>query len=263
MGKECLKCGYERTPADFSPEYECPQCGVIYAKAEAVKNQFQSSTGESLEETGNAGIKPAAENVIMDAHSNERRQNSCEKSPSPGKQISLNKLTLALAFLLIVFVGYIFAGPYLTINSIKNGIVEKDAELLSENIEFPVLRQNLKDQLNAQIMKKTVPELGDNPFAALAVGFASKMLDALVDSIVTPSGLAAAMEGKKPHLNPKKNSGPKEAPKKKDLFRDARTKYDSMSKFSIWVPDDKGGEIRFVLRRYGFSWRLVNIVIPM
>ena len=28
----CPKCAYERTPDDTSPEHECPNCGVIYAK---------------------------------------------------------------------------------------------------------------------------------------------------------------------------------------------------------------------------------------
>lgn len=28
----CRKCGYERTAADAGPDYECPKCGVVYAK---------------------------------------------------------------------------------------------------------------------------------------------------------------------------------------------------------------------------------------
>lgn len=35
VGKTCPKCGHKRTSADPGPEYECPKCGVIYAKAEA------------------------------------------------------------------------------------------------------------------------------------------------------------------------------------------------------------------------------------
>lgn len=34
MGKVCVKCGYERKLGDSGHEYECPKCGVIYAKAE-------------------------------------------------------------------------------------------------------------------------------------------------------------------------------------------------------------------------------------
>ncbi len=35
--KSCVKCGYVRKPADLAPDYECPRCGVVYAKAEAAR----------------------------------------------------------------------------------------------------------------------------------------------------------------------------------------------------------------------------------
>jgi len=38
IGKECPKCRHVRTEHDgFAPDYECPKCGIIYAKAEANK----------------------------------------------------------------------------------------------------------------------------------------------------------------------------------------------------------------------------------
>jgi len=33
MSKQCLACGYERNSSDLEPDYECPKCGVVYAKA--------------------------------------------------------------------------------------------------------------------------------------------------------------------------------------------------------------------------------------
>ena len=35
MTKKCPRCGYERAPSDIAPDYECPKCGVVYAKVEA------------------------------------------------------------------------------------------------------------------------------------------------------------------------------------------------------------------------------------
>jgi hypothetical protein len=29
---KCPKCSYERTPSDTAPAYECPRCGIVYAK---------------------------------------------------------------------------------------------------------------------------------------------------------------------------------------------------------------------------------------
>jgi hypothetical protein len=39
MSKKCLKCEYVRQPTDTAPDYECPNCGVVYAKFEAAMNQ--------------------------------------------------------------------------------------------------------------------------------------------------------------------------------------------------------------------------------
>lgn len=33
--KTCPKCGYVRQPQDEAPDYECPKCGIVYAKFRA------------------------------------------------------------------------------------------------------------------------------------------------------------------------------------------------------------------------------------
>ncbi|MBT5420253.1 MAG: DUF2939 domain-containing protein [Candidatus Cloacimonetes bacterium] len=170
-----------------------------------------------------------------------------------------------IVLLLIAGIGYVAASPLITINQIKSGIEEQDSEQLSENIDFPVLRQNMKEQFNAVMMKEAASELEDNPFGALAIGFASKLVDGMVDSFVTPSGLANLMEGKKPSKHSSGSSSDASTTKseKRELFKNARYSYDSTSKFSVWVPNDDGEEIRFVIRRNGIEWKLANIVIPM
>ncbi|PKN19499.1 MAG: hypothetical protein CVU71_08325 [Deltaproteobacteria bacterium HGW-Deltaproteobacteria-6] len=173
----------------------------------------------------------------------------------------MKKGILAIGLILFFVVGYVAAGPYLTVWAIKTAIVEQDSEKLSENIEFPTLRQNLKDQLNAAMMKNISAELQNNPFAAIAAGLASKMVDGIVDSFVTPSGLATFMEGKKPSKTESNNVTT--PPQKDNLFKNARFTYDSTSKFSAWVPNDKGEEARFVFQRTGLSWKLINLVIPI
>ncbi|MGH8751517.1 MAG: zinc ribbon domain-containing protein [Burkholderiales bacterium] len=39
LEKLCVKCGYQRKPADTAPETECPHCGAVYAKVEAALKQ--------------------------------------------------------------------------------------------------------------------------------------------------------------------------------------------------------------------------------
>jgi len=33
-GKVCPKCGYKRSATESAPDWQCPKCGVVYAKAE-------------------------------------------------------------------------------------------------------------------------------------------------------------------------------------------------------------------------------------
>jgi hypothetical protein len=176
-----------------------------------------------------------------------------------GKGGSLKNIIFATA--LLVF-GYVAAGPYITIHQIKSGVEQKDSEALSEYVDFQILRGNLKDQFNAAVMQKATAEMKNNPFAALAMGFVAKLAEGMVDSFVTPSGLASLMEGKKPLSEEKPQPYSANGERKQALFENSRYSYDSPNKFSIWVKSDNEREFRFVLTRYGFSWKLTNIIIP-
>jgi len=111
------------------------------------------------------------------------------------------------------------------------------------------------------MIKNASEELEGNFLSIIAVGLASKFVDEVVDLLLTPSGLTTFMEGKKSGKGDDKSITP--TFKKDELFKNVRYSYDSLSKFSIWVTNEMEEEIRFVLKREGFSWKLVNIVIPI
>ncbi|MEY4757249.1 MAG: hypothetical protein RJA34_2147, partial [Pseudomonadota bacterium] len=52
MTKQCVKCGYVRSSSETAPEIECPKCGVIYAKVEAM------AAAEKLSATRSREVKP-------------------------------------------------------------------------------------------------------------------------------------------------------------------------------------------------------------
>jgi predicted nucleic acid-binding Zn-ribbon protein len=47
MIKKCPKCGAERQQDDMIPSYECPSCGIIYAKYEKKLNQQNTAQNAS------------------------------------------------------------------------------------------------------------------------------------------------------------------------------------------------------------------------
>lgn len=137
-----------------------------------------------------------------------------------------------VAVIVLTGIGYAIVSPFIAVENIKSAVNERDSEKLSDNIDFPVLRQNLKEQVNAYMMKEAGSDLQNNPFGVLAIGFASKLTDGIVDSFVTPSGLASLMEGKEPAKSVYQSSNPKESGEN-ELFRDARYTFDFVSKFSV------------------------------
>ncbi len=175
----------------------------------------------------------------------------------------MKKIFIPLGFLMLALAGYIAAGPFIAIHYIKSGIEQKDAEQLSEYVDFPVLRSNLKEQVYALLMQKSVAGLKDNPWEALAMGFASKLIDGMVDIIVTPSSLAKLMEGIQPDSSPLNDAERGTFPvSRPQLFKNANFTYDRTDKFSAWIKGEHGEKIRFVFTRNGLSWKLSNIIIP-
>lgn len=170
---------------------------------------------------------------------------------------------ILICVILLGLVGYVVAGPYLSLYQLRTAVEDQNSEKLSNNIDFPILRQNLKEQLSVRIIKHTMTELKDNPFSALAIGIASKMVDTMVDSFVTPAGLASMMEGEKPKLNDASGSSADSTRPKRKPFENANYSFESINRFSVRVPNDKGEEIRFILTRSGINWKLSNILIPL
>ena len=58
---KCPKCGYERTPAETAPAWQCPSCGVAYSKA-SKSAEPRTIVGPALRTTPpTASLDPAAD----------------------------------------------------------------------------------------------------------------------------------------------------------------------------------------------------------
>jgi TonB family protein len=159
----------------------------------------------------------------------------------------------------VLFAIYVVASPYITVHQMKSAAESYSGEELSEHIEFPSVRQSLKDQMNAMLVKEMAKgEMKDSPFAALGAAFAWLMVDKIVDTYVTPAGITQLMAGKTPQPTEGGKSGGSSARKP---LSDASMSYESLNKFVVKVKGDNGEEGKFVLRRRGMSWKLTEIIV--
>lgn len=163
-----------------------------------------------------------------------------------------------------LFALYVATAPYITVHQMKSAAESYDGEALSEHIEFPSVRQSLKDQMNAMFAKTMAEdeEMKDTPFAALGAAFAGMMVDKMVDAYVTPAGIAQLMAGEKPHPGAAKGGGSSNNSGRKPLS-DASMSYESLDKFVVRVKGEDGDEGKFVLRRRGINWKLTDVIIPL
>ena len=98
-------------------------------------------------------------------------------------------------FVLLLACGLVFASPYIALEGLRDALESGDAEDISNRIDFPLLRLNMKEQLNATMAKNVDRESEDNPFAALATSMASLVIENALDALVTPAGVAKLVAG--------------------------------------------------------------------
>lgn len=177
----------------------------------------------------------------------------------------MKKSILTLVGLLIIgFASYAISGPYLAIHGIKSSIKENDHDRLSTYVEFNLLRKNLKEQFNAVMLKETNKDTKNNPFAMMITGFASQIVDGLVDVYLTPSAVALLLDGERPAYTTRPSStetNPTEN-KRTEPLKEYRTKFVSTDRFYVYTKGAQGEEITIVLQRFGLEWKITNIILP-
>lgn len=166
----------------------------------------------------------------------------------------MKKILLFMGLLSVMALSTIAAGPYRTVADIKAAIAANEPQQLEAHINFDTLRANLKAQLRERL--GALSNSQERGLHAMASGFGGWLVDGMVDTLVTPSGLAALMAGRS-YLAPQRGAdGDVEAD---DLLADARYGYDSLNHFSVSVPTEGGRETRFVLERRGWDWQLIDV----
>lgn len=183
------------------------------------------------------------------------------------------KKWIALVLVLVALLGaYVAAGPYMTIRAIRHAVAAQDAGELAEQVDFPSLRASLKAQLIDAMVKEAGPDAQSNVFGAFALTMATGVVNGVVDGMVNPSGLAATMQGRRmwrdardSFARPPLDAQGEPLPNAQEPppLHDADMRYESTSRFTATIHDERGKPVVFVLRRDGLRWRLADIRLPL
>lgn len=174
-------------------------------------------------------------------------------------------IALGLAVVLAL-AGYVAAGPYLAIHGIRTALAEQDAGRLERHVDFPALRVNLRAQVEDYLARKAGPEISSNLFGAAALSVANRMLGRGVDTLVTPLGIGAILQGRatwKRAIGETVGGDTHAQPVPADPLKTAERRYESLSRFTATVQDADGDPVVFVFTRKGLRWRLTDIRLPL
>lgn len=181
----------------------------------------------------------------------------------------MKKWLVSLAVVAVLLVGYVAAGPYLTVRAIRSAVQEQDAAALSKQVDFPTLRASLKAQLSDRLVRAVGIDGQSGMLGAIGLTVAGGLVNGAVETMVTPVGLGALMEGRKvwnrvgdgierPDVaDPSAAVGERPQP-----LQGAKYRYESLSRFTATVHDDQGRPIVFVMTRDGLRWQLSDIRLP-
>ena len=174
---------------------------------------------------------------------------------------TLKKFIITISSLIVIGLGvYLASGPFITIHGIKSSIKEKDSDRLSSYIEFDLLKKNLKEQFNTEMLKITSADPDANPLGMMMAGFASQVIDGLLNVYLTPSSIALLLEGEKPDQYRSYNHPKPAKDETKEALEEYRVKFVSHDRFYVYTKGRNDQDIKIILQRFGLDWKMTNII---
>lgn len=170
----------------------------------------------------------------------------------------MKKLIAGGLIVLAVLLGFYIGSPYMAVRSLRNAAFEGNSDKIEAKVDFPAVRESLKSQLTASMMTSmnSDPDMRDNPFSGIGAMIMPAMIDRMVDSFVTPEGIAASIRGQKPTDKAKLENNP-------DIV--SRTEYVNLDRFRVRVSNRKAEKngLSLLFERRGFaSWKLIRLEMP-
>ena len=172
-----------------------------------------------------------------------------------------------IGVLLAVAVAYI-AYPYVALYRLGDAIRGGEAGDVEGKVDWPSLRQGLKDDLNAHFAAKAGAD-SDDAVAALGTMIAGKMIGSVIDSTVTPAGLSVIMQTGRAGPAVVHDIAPAVPEMRKDrpLPRMVSSGFHGLGAFEAEIApregEGNGKMLKVRLELEGGYWMLTHVYLPM
>jgi hypothetical protein len=155
--------------------------------------------------------------------------------------------------------GLLYASPYLTLYQMYQAVERRDAQAISNSVDFPALRESVKANLQSVVLKETAKQ--NNPILNLiGAALGGALADPVIDNMVTPQGVMALLEGQRLQAG----NGGTQSLSEKAAQVDVNPRYESLNRFVVGVKP-KGEDVPpvdVVLSREGLGWKITEVRLP-
>jgi len=159
----------------------------------------------------------------------------------------------------------LYASPYLALQRMRAAAAGRDAAGLAAYVDFPAVRDSLKQGVQARLARQDLNEQGEpTPASAMGAAVAGALLGPMVDALITPESLARVLQGQRPAAAViGVGGGERGAPSSEAL--ETQMGYESLNRFvfSVRKQGDDEEPVDLVLRREGLlRWKLAELRLP-
>lgn len=176
-------------------------------------------------------------------------------------------LITAAAVAVGLFLIAYFASPLLAVRGLVSAAKAGDEAALEQRVDFPALRQSMKNEMNARLVAEMRKDLGDHDKALGGLGMllAPSFISSAVDTLVTPKAVATMVtEAREPRAA---DAVGQARPKTDDADDKIKRSYSyrGLNTFAVTLHEQGRPERRLSLlmeRRNLFFWKLAGVELP-
>lgn len=187
--------------------------------------------------------------------------------------MKFNSKTLYAALLVAVVGGaaaYWHYSPYLAIHGMQSAAQEGDAQAFNGYVDYPKLRESIKGQFTVALATSVEQSKAQPGMAALGSAMAMAMINPMVEAMVRPEVVMAAMTRSNLELNPTEGSPGAASTQSRDVsFRNepkwasARDGFNRFVVYPVKEGETVDERVSAVFVRSGFAdWKLSELQMP-
>lgn len=103
------------------------------------------------------------------------------------------KTKALLLLITIALLASFYMSPHIAANNMRMALEAKDADKVSEYVNYPLLKENLKASFGEFLGEQSSES--NSEFESIATAFTGLLVDSMIDELVTPENLSLLLKG--------------------------------------------------------------------